>query len=192
MFQAACSSDPAIAKSSVEILRSVISHVLQEQPEPRHFHFNEALFKPYENLLCLDMCCDPDLQDQVMSSLCELVECWSSEIRSGWRPLFACMRRWPPSTSGEQSASASETHLATVRGILAAFIQHAQANPLIFANAAMDAILCLIHYLKCYRKYLNNLKFSDNFWTFYSFFRFHDSAVVDGPRLPARVFQNHD
>ncbi len=63
--QAACSSDAGIGKASVEILRSVISHVLQEQPEPRHFHFNEALFKPYENLLCFDLCYDADIQDQV-------------------------------------------------------------------------------------------------------------------------------
>lgn len=64
-IQAACSNDPAIAKTSVEILRSIISHVLQEQPEPRHFHFNEALFKPFEHLLCRENF-DADLQDQVL------------------------------------------------------------------------------------------------------------------------------
>jgi len=42
LLKAACSVDLAVAKTSVEILRSIISHVLQEQPEPRHFHFNEA------------------------------------------------------------------------------------------------------------------------------------------------------
>lgn len=55
-----------MAKTSVEILRSVISHVLQEQPEPHHFHFNEALFKPFEQLLCRENC-DSDLQDQVFA-----------------------------------------------------------------------------------------------------------------------------
>ena len=64
-MQAACSSDAAVAKTAVETLRRVISHVLQEQAEPRHFHFNEALFKPYENLLCLEMC-DTHLHDQVI------------------------------------------------------------------------------------------------------------------------------
>lgn len=64
-FQAACCNDPAIAKASVEILRSIISHVLQEQPEPRHFHFNEALFKPFEHILCRENV-DADLQDQVI------------------------------------------------------------------------------------------------------------------------------
>ena len=65
--QAASNSDPAIAKTSVEILRSIISHVLQEQPEPRYFHFNEALFKPFENLLSRETY-DSDLQDQVTST----------------------------------------------------------------------------------------------------------------------------
>lgn len=65
--KAACSSDAGVAKTSVEILRSIISHVLQEQPEPRHFHFNEALFKPFEHLLCRESC-DADLQDQVHRS----------------------------------------------------------------------------------------------------------------------------
>jgi hypothetical protein len=34
--------------------------------------------------------------------------------------------------------------------VLAAFVQQGGCNLLIFANAAMDAILCQLHYLKCY------------------------------------------
>lgn len=154
LLQAACCRDPAVAKTSVEILRSVISHVLQEQPEPRHFHFNEALFKPFEHLLCRQNC-DPDLLDQVMSSLCELVECWSGEIRSGWRPLFACLCRWPPPAQEplESCSSNQRIHaenIATVKEVLAAFVHQGASQPLVFANAAMDAILCQLHYLKSY------------------------------------------
>ncbi|XP_046456568.1 brefeldin A-inhibited guanine nucleotide-exchange protein 3-like isoform X3 [Daphnia pulex] len=155
LLKAACSSDSAIAKTSVEILRSIISHVLQEQPEPLHFHFNEALFKPFEHVLCRENL-DPDLQDQVMSSLCELVECWSGEIRSGWRPLFACLRRWPPPPQGPTDICSTSRlihseNISTVKEVLAAFVQQGGSHPLIFANAAMDAILCQLHYLKCYR-----------------------------------------
>lgn len=155
LLKAACSNDSAIAKTSVEILRSIISHVLQEQPEPLHFHFNEALFKPFEHVLCRENL-NPDLQDQVMSSLCELVECWSGEIRSGWRPLFACLRRWPPPPQGPADICSSNRlihseNISTVKEVLAAFVQQGGGNPLIFANAAMDAILCQLHYLKCYR-----------------------------------------
>ena len=147
-----------MAKTAVEILRSVISHVLQEQPEPRHFHFNEALFKPLEHLLCRAEC-DPDLQDRVMASLCELVECWGAEIRSGWRPLFACLRRWPPpaqkpSDSSSAAVDSQRIHsenVATVKEVLAAFVHQAAGQPLVFANAAMDAVLCQLHYLKSYR-----------------------------------------
>jgi brefeldin A-inhibited guanine nucleotide-exchange protein 3 len=154
LLKAACSSDSAIAKTSVEILRSIISHVLQEQPEPLHFHFNETLFKPFEHVLCRENL-DPDLQDQVMSSLCELVECWSGEIRSGWRPLFACLRRWPPPPQGPTDICSTSRlihseNISTVKEVLAAFVQQGGSHPLIFANAAMDAILCQLHYLKCY------------------------------------------
>lgn len=41
--------------------------LLNEQMELPHFHFNEALFKPFENLLCLELC-DSDVQDQVSPS----------------------------------------------------------------------------------------------------------------------------
>ena len=91
-----------------------------------------------------------------MSSLCELVECWSGEIRSGWRPLFACLRRWPPSdpeTGQLVAVSDDDDGLVTVKNILAAFTANSHANAPIFANAAMDAILCLLHYLKCSREY---------------------------------------
>lgn len=35
--------------------------LLNEQIELPHFHFNEALLKPFENLLCLELC-DSDVQ----------------------------------------------------------------------------------------------------------------------------------
>lgn len=38
--------------------------LLNENTELEHFHFNEALFKPFENLLCLELC-ETDIQDQV-------------------------------------------------------------------------------------------------------------------------------
>lgn len=177
MFQAACSRDPPVAKTAVEILRSVISHVLQEQPEPRHFHFNEALFKPFEHLVCRpqDQGYDPDLQDRVMSSLCELVECWASEIRSGWRPLFACLRRWPPPAQEPVGSCANNQRIhaenvQTVKEVLAAFVQQAAGQPLVFANAAMDAVLCQLHYLKSYRPSLYH-------------FLFWFSVICDGNQL---------
>ena len=88
-----------------------------------------------------------------MSSLCELVECWSSEIRSGWRPLFACLRRSPPPAQIVNSHTGLDRseNINSVKEVFAAFLLYGSTNPLLFANAAMDAILCQLHYLKSYR-----------------------------------------
>lgn len=64
MFQAACSKEQAISKVSVICIHDAITALLNEQTELPHFHFNEALFKPFEILLCLELC-DSDIQDQV-------------------------------------------------------------------------------------------------------------------------------
>lgn len=40
--------------------------MLASYSELAQFHFNEALCKPFENLLCLELC-DGDIQDQVTS-----------------------------------------------------------------------------------------------------------------------------
>lgn len=49
---------------SVICIHDAITALLNEQTELPHFHFNEALFKPFEILLCLELC-DSDIQDQV-------------------------------------------------------------------------------------------------------------------------------
>ena len=88
----------------------------------------------------------------MVSSLCELVECWSSDIRSGWRPLFACLRRWPPRTAQLNPAQfALSDNNNSIKDVATSFVLHGSANSLIFTNAAMDAILCQLHYLKTYR-----------------------------------------
>lgn len=63
-FQAACHKDPVISKMAVTCIHDIMTTLLNENSELEHFHFNEALFKPFENLLCLELC-DTDVQDQV-------------------------------------------------------------------------------------------------------------------------------
>lgn len=99
------------------------------------------------------------METQVISSLCELVESWSIEIRSGWRPLFASLRCWPPVDELGTSQAVHSENVSAVQGILAAFVQHSSANPLIFSNAAMDAILCMLHYLKNCSKHNFNVPY---------------------------------
>lgn len=67
--QAACHRDRAISKVAVTAIHDVVNSLLASQTELPYFHFNEALFKPFQNLLCLEMC-DYEVQDQV----CTLAE----------------------------------------------------------------------------------------------------------------------
>lgn len=63
-MEAACHKDRSISKKAVQCIHDAMAALLNEQVELPHFHFNEALFKPFENLLCLELC-DSDVQDQV-------------------------------------------------------------------------------------------------------------------------------
>jgi len=55
-----------VSKKAVDCIHESVTSVLAAYAELPHFHFNEALCKPFENLLCLELC-DGDIQDQVTS-----------------------------------------------------------------------------------------------------------------------------
>ena len=65
--QAACHKDLAVSKKAVCCIHDTINALLNTQSELPHFHVNEALFKPLETLLCLELC-DADVQDQVTAA----------------------------------------------------------------------------------------------------------------------------
>lgn len=100
-----------------------------------HFHFNEALLKPFENLLSMETC-DIDVQDQIVACLYEIVEAHRTEIRSGWKPLFGTLR----------NARNRPLHVTNVTDIFRVFLD--SDNTLVFANAGLDCILCLLSYLE--------------------------------------------
>lgn len=60
-FKAACHRDRTISKRAIEYIQDIITALLVEQSELPHFHFNEALLKPFENLLSMETC-DIDVQ----------------------------------------------------------------------------------------------------------------------------------
>ena len=62
--QAAGHKDRSVCKKAVACIHEVVTALLASNPELPHFHFNEALCKPFESLLCLELC-DGDVQDQV-------------------------------------------------------------------------------------------------------------------------------
>lgn len=103
-----------------------------------HFHFNEALFRPFEHIMQLEIC-DEDVQDQVMSqvnvpihgtvealmqiyrlqvvtSIGELVEMCSPQILSGWRPLFSALRTVHSSKSDTKDYLLGEYSMGTGAG----------------------------------------------------------------------------
>lgn len=132
LMESACHKDPTISKKAVKHIHDTINAVLNEQSELPHFHVNEALFKPFENLLCLELC-DSDVQDQIVSCICEFVESICTEIRSGWRPLFGGLR-------------VVSANLNILLDVFKVFLE--TDNPLVFSNAAVDCILCLLKHVR--------------------------------------------
>ncbi|XP_012218258.2 brefeldin A-inhibited guanine nucleotide-exchange protein 3 [Linepithema humile] len=137
-MEAACHEDRSISKKAVQCIHDSMAALLNEQIELPHFHFNEALFKPFENLLCLELC-DNDVQDQIVSCICEFVETNRTEIRSGWRPLFGALR---VASVGNADCVESAPLLEVFRVFLST------DNTLVFANAALDCILCLLKHVR--------------------------------------------
>ncbi|XP_052900381.1 brefeldin A-inhibited guanine nucleotide-exchange protein 3 [Anopheles moucheti] len=135
LMDAACHKDRSISKRAIEYIHDIITALLVEQTELPHFHFNEALLKPFENLLSMDSC-DIDVQDQIVACLYEIVEAHRTEIRSGWRPLFGTLR----------TARNRPVHLSNIIDIFRVFLE--TDNMLVFANAGLDCILCLLSYLE--------------------------------------------
>ncbi|XP_024084809.1 brefeldin A-inhibited guanine nucleotide-exchange protein 3 isoform X1 [Cimex lectularius] len=134
LMHASCHKDPTISKLAVTCIHDVMITLLNENSELEHFHFNEALFKPFENLLCLELC-DTDIQDQVVNCICEFVEGSQAEIRSGWRPLFRAL-----------GGVSTTNHVNSLLEVFQVFLN--TDNPLVFANAAMDFILCLVKHVR--------------------------------------------
>ncbi|TRY85652.1 hypothetical protein DNTS_008801, partial [Danionella cerebrum] len=149
LVEAACHKERHVSQKAVSFIHDVLMEVLSSWPEPAHFHFNEALFRPFEHIMQLELC-DEDVQDQVITSIGELVELCSAQIQSGWRPLFSALRTVHASKSdvkdyliGEYSLGKSQ---APVFDVFEAFIN--TDNIQVFANAATDYIMCLMKFVK--------------------------------------------
>lgn len=119
LSQASCHKERHVSQKAVSFIHDVLTEVLTSWAELPHFHFNEALFRPFEHIMQLELC-DEDVQDQVnldspeikvsrficiiqqithtsiwlqvVTSIGELVEMCSPQILSGWRPLFSALR----------------------------------------------------------------------------------------------------
>lgn len=75
------------------------------------------------------------MQDQIVACLYEIVEAHRTEIRSGWRPLFGTLR----------NARSRPLNTSNITDIFRVFLD--SDNTLVFSNAGLDCILCLLSYL---------------------------------------------
>ena len=74
------------------------------------------------------------------------MEASTSNIRSGWKPLFGALRAVRIEyTADEEVNSVRQRHIATVLDVFNVFL--GTDNVLVFANAAIDCVLCLLKYV---------------------------------------------
>uniref|UniRef100_A0A8C0V284 ARFGEF family member 3 n=1 Tax=Cyanistes caeruleus TaxID=156563 RepID=A0A8C0V284_CYACU len=147
---AACHKERHVSQKAVSFIHDILTEVLMDWNEPSHFHFNEALFRPFERIMQLELC-DEDVQDQVITSIGELVEMCSTQIQSGWRPLFSALETVHSSSKSEVKEYlvgeySMGKHQAPVFDVFEAFLN--TDNIQVFANAATSYIMCLMKFVK--------------------------------------------
>ncbi|XP_061479952.1 brefeldin A-inhibited guanine nucleotide-exchange protein 3 isoform X2 [Rhineura floridana] len=150
LVEAACHKERHVSRKAVSFIHDILTEVLTDWNEPPHFHFNEALFRPFERIMQLELC-DEDVQDQVVTSIGELVEVCSTQIQSGWRPLFSALETVHSSSKSEvKEYLVGEYSLgkcqAPVFDVFEAFLN--TDNIQVFANAATSYIMCLMKFVK--------------------------------------------
>ncbi|XP_044530548.1 brefeldin A-inhibited guanine nucleotide-exchange protein 3 [Gracilinanus agilis] len=150
LVEAACHKERHVSQKAVSFIHDILTEVLTDWSEPAHFHFNEALFRPFERIMQLELC-DEDVQDQVVTSIGELVEVCSTQIQSGWRPLFSALETVHSSNKSEMKEYLMGDYSmgkgqAPVFDVFEAFLN--TDNIQVFANAATSYIMCLMKFVK--------------------------------------------
>ncbi|XP_059166369.1 brefeldin A-inhibited guanine nucleotide-exchange protein 3-like isoform X2 [Physella acuta] len=145
LVQATGNPDHVISKMAVTSIHEFIVSLVSQREEKAYFHVNEYVCKTFEDMLCLELC-DGDVQDQIVCCICELVEACSSQLQSGWRPLFGALRSVKIEyTTSEAVNEARQRHVAAVMDVFNVYLS--MDNVTVFANATVDCILCLLKYV---------------------------------------------
>ncbi|CAG5120591.1 unnamed protein product, partial [Candidula unifasciata] len=145
LVQATGNSDHVISKMAVSSIHEFIVSLVSQREEKPHFHVNEFVCKMFEDMLCLELC-DGDVQDQIVCCICELVEACSSQLQSGWRPLFGALRSVKIEyTTSEAVNEARQRHIAAVMDVFDVYL--GMDNVAVFASATVDCVLCLLKYV---------------------------------------------
>ncbi|XP_077469905.1 brefeldin A-inhibited guanine nucleotide-exchange protein 3 [Stigmatopora argus] len=141
LVEAACHGERQVSRKAVSLIHDVLTEVLNGPGEPPGFRYNEALFRPLEHIMQLEAC-DDDVQDQVVTSIGQLVEACSPAIRSGWRPLFSALGN----VRGGAKEYRADGRRPPVFDVFEAFVGTDDVQ--VFANAAADYVACLVKFVK--------------------------------------------
>ncbi|NXG55863.1 BIG3 protein, partial [Hemiprocne comata] len=146
LVEAACHKERHVSRKAVSFIHDILTEVLTDWNEPSYFHFNEALFRPFERIMQLELC-----DEDVVTSIGELVEMCSTQIQSGWRPLFSALETVHSSSKSEvKEYLVGEYSLgkcqAPVFDVFEAFLNTDSIQ--VFANAATSYIMCLMKFVK--------------------------------------------
>lgn len=162
LSQASCHKERHVSQKAVSFIHDVLTEVLTSWAELPHFHFNEALFRPFEHIMQLELC-DEDVQDQVnldspeikvsrficiiqqithtsiwlqvVTSIGELVEMCSPQILSGWRPLFSALRTVHSSKTDTKDYLLGEYSMGTWSKPVHAFLKKKQHSSQLFSSS---------------------------------------------------------
>ncbi|EDO36388.1 predicted protein [Nematostella vectensis] len=138
---AACHRDHQIAKLSITSLHDVLTELLSKRTELPHFWFHEMLFKPFENILALELCGEEE-QDQIIATLSEMVDGHSVSIKSGWRSVFGAVRSVRIYTRNNFENYEPDSRAALVFNVISSFLNN--KNPAVFGAAAVQCIQTLL------------------------------------------------
>ncbi|CAF0721679.1 unnamed protein product [Adineta steineri] len=163
-IQGATHHDIQLAKRTISHMHRDLRSWLSVRPEYPNFQLNETFFKPFEHLICTEQC-DSIVENQIVNSICELVELNTNAIMSGWRSIFACLKTVKieqhrrsigikNSTMKETKTDEDETEQAGVElyrvnailEVLEAFFSCENLN--VIAQASVDCLQCLFCYLR--------------------------------------------
>ncbi|KHN83794.1 Brefeldin A-inhibited guanine nucleotide-exchange protein 3 [Toxocara canis] len=144
--QCACvREDEQLTRASIGCLNDCVSGLLIS--EPNGFCFNQMLFRPFQDILCGDMCSE-ESQDQIVSLLASFVHTRPDEIGSGWRPLFGALRalRTSPLNESDAVSSGISSVQATVLDVFSTYLNIRNAN--VLTATLLDYVTCVLHYLQ--------------------------------------------
>ncbi|EMP37420.1 Brefeldin A-inhibited guanine nucleotide-exchange protein 3 [Chelonia mydas] len=88
LVEAACHKERHVSRKAVSFIHDILTEVLTDWNEPPHFHFSEALFRPFERIMQLELC-DEDVQDQARKCQAPVFDVFEAFLNTDNIQVFA-------------------------------------------------------------------------------------------------------